>query len=53
MGQGLRRALIADLVEHGAGTEPEQLGRHLQRVAADVRTKALTRRVTKMLGLGT
>jgi hypothetical protein len=29
------------------------LRRHLQRVAADVRTKALTHRVTKMLGLVT
>jgi len=53
MGQGLRRALIADLVEHGARKEPDQLRRHLQRVAADVRTKALTRRVTKMLGEAT
>jgi hypothetical protein len=53
MGQGLRRAVIADLIDHGAQNEPEQLRRHLEGVAADVRTKALTRRVTKMQGVVT
>jgi hypothetical protein len=49
MGQGLRRALLTDLLDYGARLEPEGLRRYLQRVAADVRAEALTRRVTRML----